>query len=124
MSKDLGLTNDWLRKMERNESIQEADRNDIKLQWTVKGVDTQTRELSREAAKKSGMMLGMWVESALKTAAEKQLRGNLQPSSIEAEILAALKLQTESIKTIEQDLKLMERDIRTLQRGVLEKLVK
>lgn len=39
-------------------------------QWTIKGLSPETVEVSREAAKKSGMKLNSWVGMALQRAAE------------------------------------------------------
>ncbi len=39
-------------------------------QWTIKGLPSETVEVSREAAKRSGMKLNSWVGMALQKAAE------------------------------------------------------
>ncbi|MFW2342042.1 hypothetical protein [Brevundimonas sp.] len=39
-------------------------------QWTIKGLPAETVEVSRDAARKSGMKLNSWIRQALETAAE------------------------------------------------------
>jgi len=38
-------------------------------QWTIKGLNSQTVDVSREAAKRSGMKINAWISQALETAA-------------------------------------------------------
>lgn len=40
-----------------------------RTQWTVKGIDKHTLELSRKAARKRGMKFGAWVNEVLRSAA-------------------------------------------------------
>ncbi|CAN0400859.1 unnamed protein product, partial [Phaeothamnion confervicola] len=51
------------------------------LQWTVKGIDPAVREMSRKAARKTGMRVGTWVEHALRNAAEEELQEAGRPAS-------------------------------------------
>jgi TPR repeat protein len=44
--------------------------------WSVKGVDQDTRQIAREAAKRHGLTIGEWVDRAIKTRAE-----NLEPAT-------------------------------------------
>jgi len=53
----------------KDDKIQGALNQDYR-QWTIKGLPPETVEVSREAAKKSGMKLNSWVGMALQRAAE------------------------------------------------------
>lgn len=44
-----------------------------RIQWTVKGIDKETLELSRREARKRGMKFGAWVNEVLRTAAQDEL---------------------------------------------------
>src|SRR5688572_28169821 len=43
-----------------------------RTQWTVKGIDRQTLELSRKAARRRGMKFGAWVDQVLRAAATEE----------------------------------------------------
>jgi hypothetical protein len=46
---------------------------DSKRQYTIKGIETETLDLMRTAAKKQGMKVGAWVSARLREAAKKAL---------------------------------------------------
>jgi hypothetical protein len=46
-----------------------ADRQETSRQWTLKGLAPETVEVSRDAARRSGMKLNAWVSRALENAA-------------------------------------------------------
>ena len=87
------------------------------LQWTLKGINPETRELSRQAARKSGMKLNAWVDTALKTAAKSELdtsefRLHIRDNDVSG-------LLREQVKNLDA----LENDVRILQRGVIETLL-
>jgi hypothetical protein len=87
-----------------------------KLQWTVKGIDPAVRELSRKAARKSGMRVSSWVEMKLRTAAETELTDRGRPEPLQGEILEKLE---ENSKVMQE----MQRDLNLLQRGFIETII-
>jgi hypothetical protein len=46
---------------------------DSKRQYTIKGIETETLDLMRTAARKQGMKVGAWVSARLREAADKAL---------------------------------------------------
>jgi hypothetical protein len=46
----------------------------VKRQYTIKGIEDQTVELMRSAARKEGMRVGAWVSARLKEAADRALQ--------------------------------------------------
>lgn len=90
---------------------------DQRVQWTVKGIDASVRQISRLAARKSGMRVSSWVETTLRSAAEDQLASeDRKPEPTQAEIMELLLQQSRRMESLSEDL-------RILQRGVLQKLV-
>ena len=81
-----------------------------KIQWTIKGISPETRELSRSAAKKSGMKLSFWVETALTAAANKPT--NQEPQSIEVQhLLELIERQNTQIAAMQADIHLLYRAV-------------
>jgi membrane carboxypeptidase/penicillin-binding protein len=69
---------------------------DSKQQYTIKGIETETLELMRTAARKQGMKVGAWVSARLREAANKALAN----SEVSSDELAELR---EHIRRIEQN---------------------
>lgn len=87
----------------------------LRTQWTVKGIDKRTLELSRLAARKRGMTFGAWVNQALRDAASGE-NGPLQTSSNElmtkiAEIEHKL---NQSVDELKQQSNHIQHDVRVL----------
>jgi hypothetical protein len=51
---------------------EDADKEANRTQWTVKGIDRETLELSRKAARRRGMKFGAWVDQVLRAAATQE----------------------------------------------------
>lgn len=59
--------------------------------WQVKGVDHETREAVRQAARRAGLPIGEWVNRTLRNAATEELTGNKAlPARIEDSIQQVL----------------------------------
>jgi hypothetical protein len=72
-------------------------------QYTIKGIETETLDLMRTAARKQGMKVGAWVSARLREAANKALAGQADAASDE---LVELR---EHIRRIEEN-QLQERE--------------
>jgi hypothetical protein len=80
-------------------------RSDTSRQWTLKGLAPETVEVSRDAAKRSGMKLNAWVSRALANAAvgadftgqaSAALNSNISNDKIEVIMDELLRLRAES----------------------------
>jgi hypothetical protein len=86
-----------------------------RIQWTVKGIDKETLELSRRAARKRGMKFGAWVDQTLRSAAT----GEVEAASVSpvelmkkiAKIEATLEARTGELKDQTNNL---QHDLRVL----------
>jgi localization factor PodJL len=57
--------------------------------WQVKGVNHETREAVRQAAKRAGLPIGEWVDRALRHVATEELTGrNTLPANLEDQLAA------------------------------------
>jgi localization factor PodJL len=57
--------------------------------WQVKGVNHETREAVRQAAKRAGLPIGEWVNRTLHRAATEELTGrNTLPAKLEDQLAA------------------------------------
>jgi hypothetical protein len=79
---------------------------ELQQDWTIKSLPAETVQVTREAAKRSGMKINAWVSRALADAACDSINGNfsqltLRPESIENHILeeiTKLREQNEALK--------------------------
>ncbi|MFA5964645.1 MAG: hypothetical protein WC804_11565 [Sphingomonas sp.] len=94
-------------------SYQVNDRHESSRQWTIKGLAPETVEVSRDAAKRSGMKLNAWVSRALERAATnggvpaEGTQAKQPPSDVETiqhirNELERLHIQTEDMKNTMQ----------------------
>lgn len=51
--------------------------------WSVKGIDPETREAAKVAARRAGMPVGAWLTQVIRQAAVSQVKGAPAPSSAE-----------------------------------------
>ena len=65
--------------------------------WQVKGVDFETREAVKAAARRSGKTIGAWVNETLHKAATDELTGNNVPAQRLEDQLAAISDKLDSI---------------------------
>jgi len=78
----------------RNGDDEQAD---TRRQYTIKGIETETVELMRTAARKQGMKVGAWISTRLREAASRALAGESETPKNE---LSELR---EYIRRIEQN---------------------
>jgi len=111
------------------EHVGDDNGNARKLQWTVKGIDPEVRELSRKAARKSGMRMGSWVETALRGAALNELEGHGPPQTqLRADVFEKIsKIEDVICERADQNSRMMleiQRDLHVLHRGLLERMLR
>lgn len=104
--------------MKYDDETEPADlMDDERVQWTLKGIPLQTKELSQKAAKASGMKLNAWVSTALQAAAKAQINDpNFRLDFRDSDVTSLLK---EQLKKLEH----LEADVRIIQRGMLDSLL-
>lgn len=49
--------------------------------WSVKGIDSETRDAAKAAARKAGVTLGAWLNRTIRDAAEGKAGGNTGPAN-------------------------------------------
>lgn len=86
-----------------------------RMQWTVKGIDKETLEASRVAARKRGMKFGAWVNEVLRAAATDDSH---VPSTTQKELLEKIaeiefKLD-QSVGELRQQNNHIQHDVRVL----------
>ena len=88
---------------------------DARTQWTVKGIDKRTLELSRLAARKRGMTFGAWVNQVLRNAASED---NSSPRRAPEELMAKIaeiefKIE-QSVGELKEQTSHLQHDVRVL----------
>lgn len=76
-----------------------VDRQEASRQWTLKGLAPETVEVSRDAAKRSGMKLNAWVSRALEQAAMGNSGGSVREANA-----SAPRVEGETIQHIKEEL--------------------
>jgi hypothetical protein len=89
---------------------------EVKQQYTIKGIETETVELMRSAAKKQGMKVGAWVSTRLRDAARKALADESETSGEE---LAQLRDYILRIENNQQEERTRLREIQDELNGML-----
>ena len=97
-----------------------SQRDNIRQQYTIKGVDTDTLQLMRNAAVHEGMKISSWISKRMKEAAEKSL-STTEEQAVPTELLgsqdnfSATKF-AEFIESVEDRLRDVERDLHQVMR--------
>ena len=75
-------------------------------QWTLKGMPTETVEVTRDAAKRSGMKLNAWVSKALEQAASSNVQHlSLSDGRSSEEFVAYIKDEISQLRAQTEDMK-------------------
>lgn len=83
----------------RDSDGRSQNQNSDSRQWTIKGLSPDTVEVSREAAKRSGMKLNSWVGMALQRAAETPVKAAVSnPEHPKADELRLIKEELARIR--------------------------
>jgi hypothetical protein len=101
-----------------NRATEVHESADTKRQYTLKGVEIETIDLMRSAAKKEGMKVGAWVSARLREAARKAL-GEDKGADEFAEIRDQIRKVEENQILEREDLRENLRAIQDELRGVL-----
>lgn len=92
-----------------------AEVGDSRVQWTVKGVDKQTLEASRIAARKRGMKFGAWVNEVLRAATTEEIPSSVSPSNELLEKIAEIEFKLDqSVGELKQQTNNIQHDVRVL----------
>jgi hypothetical protein len=73
--------------------------------WQVKGIEHETREAVKQAARRAGLPIGTWVNQTLHRAATEEITGKV-PAKIEdqlSEVLQALRQQEKALEAIKEE---------------------
>lgn len=85
------------------------------VQWTVKGIDRETLELSRRAARKRGMKFGAWVAQALKSAVSDE-NEQTTPNGLLLSKIAEIEFKIDSrVDELKRQTSDIQHDVRVLQ---------
>lgn len=89
---------------------------DARTQWTVKGIDKRTLELSRLAARKRGMRFGAWVNNVLRAAASEEEGASLNgaPEELMAKIAEIEFKIDRSVSELKEQTSHLQHDVRVL----------
>lgn len=100
----------------KKKAVEPVEAGDSRIQWTVKGVDKETLEASRIAARKRGMKFGAWVNEVLRAATTTDETPS--PVSVSNELLEKIaeiefKLD-QSVGELKQQTSNIQHDVRVL----------
>jgi uncharacterized protein YukE len=86
-------------------------------QWTLKNIDRQTVELSRQAARKRGMKFGAWVAQVLREAADEHIekKGGEEHRLLLSRIEELESRMGQRIEKIQKQGQEIQHDLRVLQ---------
>jgi len=109
---------------------QEPERSD-RRQYTLKGIEAETIQLMREAAKKEGMKIGSWVSIRMKEVAERALASDggiayLEKVAAESRVMNSSQNQATPSAATDARLSLIEQELRELavgQRAIMANLL-
>ncbi|MDR6660581.1 hypothetical protein J2W51_003151 [Tardiphaga robiniae] len=88
---------------------------DSRIQWTVKGVDRDTLEASRVAARKRGMKFGAWVNEVLRAATTDEVPPHAAASNQLLEKIAEIEFKLDqSVGELKQQTNDIQHDVRVL----------
>ena len=88
---------------------------DSRMQWTVKGIDKQTLEASRVAARKRGMKFGAWVNEVLRAAAPDEAAEHVTTSRELMDKIAEIEFKLDqSVGELKQQTSHIQHDVRVL----------
>lgn len=88
------------------------------IQWTLKNVDRQAVELSRQAARKRGMKFGKWVTEVLREAATAEMNGRNRDDGNDIIVAKLSEFETnlgDRIEKIQRQSLEIQHDLRVLQ---------
>jgi hypothetical protein len=102
----------------RNDAGSEAETRREPKQWTIKNLDAKVVSKTREAARRRGMKIGAWVETALNSAADdvftdKDGGGN----SLQKDIFRIVEIIEDMNRRERESLSKIEKDINALMKG-------
>jgi hypothetical protein len=104
------------RTITRAEHVGDVVSPETRTQWTVKGIDKQTLEMSRLAARKRGMRFGAWVNQALREAASEETSfARIVPDELMAKIAEIDFKIDQSVGELKQQASNIQHDVRVLQ---------
>jgi hypothetical protein len=86
-----------------------------RMQWTVKGIDKQTLEASRIAARKRGMKFGAWVNEVLRAASSDEAVEHVTTSKELLDKIAEIEFKLDqSVGELKQQTTHIQHDVRVL----------
>ena len=98
-------------------------RRDMTAGWTIKGIPTQTVDMTRQAARKRGMRIGMWVAEALHKAATAELEDWPTPDGPDKALSEKLDKFAETLSRemheISDQTKALDQELGVIRRGLL-----